>query len=77
LRVPVLGIRIRMFFRSPESGSGSITQRYGSGFFSFLKLCLQNTVKWGNIVFGFNIVTSLPKFLTGHNSRTNEFISWV
>jgi len=33
------------------------------------------TVKWGNIVFGINIVTSLAKFLTGHNSRTNEFIS--
>jgi hypothetical protein len=32
------------------------------------------TVKWGNIVFGFNIVTSLPKFLTGHSSLSNEFV---
>ena len=35
------------------------------------------TVKWGNIVFGFNIVTSLSKCLSGHISRYNEFISLV
>jgi hypothetical protein len=33
------------------------------------------TVKWGNTVIGINIVTSLPKFLTGYYSRTNELIS--
>ena len=36
-----------------------------------------STVKWGNIVFGFNIVTSLSKCLSGHISRYNEFISLV
>jgi hypothetical protein len=35
------------------------------------------TVKWGNIVFGFNIVTSLSKCLSGDISRSNEFISLV
>ena len=33
------------------------------------------TVKWGNTIIGINIVTSLPKFLTGYYSRTNELIS--
>jgi hypothetical protein len=36
-----------------------------------------DTVKWGNIVFGFNIVTSLSKCLSGDISRSNEFISLV
>jgi len=35
------------------------------------------TVKWGNIVIGFYIVTSLSKCLSGHISRYNEFISLV
>ncbi len=43
-------------------------------FFKFCFLQYVRTVKWGNTVFGINIVTSLPKFLTGHISRTNEFI---
>jgi hypothetical protein len=35
------------------------------------------TVKWGNIVIGFYIVTSVENFLTSHNSRSNEFIRLV
>jgi len=35
------------------------------------------TVKWRNIVIGFNIVTSLSKFWTGQNSCSIEFIRLV
>ncbi len=38
---------------------------------------LVDTVKWGNIVIGFNIVTSLLKFLTVHSSLSTEFIGLV
>jgi len=50
---------------------------FGTGFFKALVWITPIiwTVKWGNIVIGINIVTSLSYFLTGHNSRTNEFIS--
>ena len=53
---------------------GSAIYWYGSGSSDPLGSVPSNG---GNIVFRFNIVTSLPKFLTGHNSRTNAFISWV
>ena len=61
------------------SGSDDNTLKVSTS--KYLVLCLlrflsvRNTVKWGNIVIGINIVTSLSYFLTGHNSRTNEFIS--
>jgi hypothetical protein len=35
------------------------------------------TVKWVNIVIGFNIVTSQSKFLTVHNSLSNELIRLI
>jgi hypothetical protein len=40
-------------------------------------LIRSTTVKWGNIVIGFYIVTSVENFLTSHNSRSNEFIRLV
>jgi hypothetical protein len=43
--------------------------------FRLSKFFKKYTVKWGNTVIGINIVTSLPNFLIGHNSRNNEFIS--
>jgi hypothetical protein len=73
------------FFRS---GMYMIYRTYAMNIFaSALKLecknmddihvCFIFTVKWGNIVFGFNIVTSMSKCLSGHISRYNEFISLV
>ncbi len=69
---------------SPGSGSTTLPSRHQSeppwrtSFRlsprrTFMAAGWGRTVKWDTVI-GINIVTSLPKFLTGHNSRTNKFI---
>ncbi len=60
---------------SKITGMKSKANKFSDCYKGTAKVTEKRTVKWGNIVTGINIVTSLPKFFTGYYSHANELIS--